>query len=87
MTSYDSFANLASESETDVFMRVEEAIASLPHSQFRRLLIEVTDAKVLSLDHNIDGLIARGHESGGWVGEDSALILTQKLLSIQPLPV
>lgn len=66
---------------------LEKAIASLPHSQFRRLLIEVTDANVLSLNHDIDGLVARGHESGGWIGEDSAFILTQKLLSVQPLPV
>src|SRR5262249_61759331 len=35
----------------------------------------------------IDGLIARGHEAGGWVGPDSSFILLQKLLAAQSRPV
>src|SRR5947207_224656 len=38
------------------------------------LLVEFTDARQLSSltnDLRIHGLLARGHESGGWVGEDS----------------
>ncbi len=62
-------------------------IALLPQSRSRRLLLEVTDVNSVLLDDRIDGLVAKGHESGGWVGEDSAFILTQKLLNIQPKPV
>lgn len=69
---------------------LEEVTASLPHSGSRKLLLEIQDIdSVLALEDrsNDYGLIARGHESGGWVGEDSAFILTQKLLHIQSRPV
>ncbi len=74
---------------------IEEVIASLLTSQCRQLLLEVTDveqALVLAtlskeVQRGVDGLVAKGHESGGWVGEDSAFLLTQKLLEKQPLPV
>ncbi|PLZ35404.1 6-deoxyerythronolide-B synthase, partial [Fischerella thermalis WC542] len=70
-----------------------ETVASLPTGRSRKLLLEITHIEqAQALDNqiqniNIDGLIARGHESGGWVGEDSAFILLQKLLSIQSRPV
>ncbi|PMB30543.1 type I polyketide synthase [Fischerella thermalis] len=70
-----------------------ETVASLPTGRSRKLLLEITDIEqAQALDNqiqniNIDGLIARGHESGGWVGEDSAFILLQKLLSVQSRPV
>jgi 3-oxoacyl-(acyl-carrier-protein) synthase/NAD(P)H-dependent flavin oxidoreductase YrpB (nitropropane dioxygenase family) len=69
---------------------LEEVIASLPTAQSRRILLEVTaieQALALSPLEEIDGLIAKGHESGGWVGEDSAFLLTQKLVARQPKPV
>ncbi|MCP6761109.1 MAG: acyltransferase domain-containing protein [Fischerella sp. CENA71] len=72
---------------------LEEVIASLPTGRSRQLLLEITDVEQAQAldsqaqDINIDGLVARGHESGGWVGEDSAFILLQKLLSIQSRPV
>ncbi|MDP1906676.1 MAG: nitronate monooxygenase, partial [Hyphomicrobium sp.] len=34
-----------------------------------------------------DGLVARGHEAGGWVGEDSSFILLQKLRGKTAKPV
>lgn len=64
--------------------------ASLPPAVARTLLLEVTDAAQLDAlagQTGADGLVARGHESGGWVGEDSAFILTQKLLARQARPV
>ncbi|BAZ66710.1 putative modular polyketide synthase [Fischerella sp. NIES-4106] len=70
-----------------------EVVGSLPTGRSRQLLLEITDVEqAQALDShaqqiNIDGLVARGHESGGWVGEDSAFILLQKLLSIQSRPV
>ncbi|TBR61053.1 6-deoxyerythronolide-B synthase [Westiellopsis prolifica IICB1] len=72
---------------------LEKVAASLPAGRSRQLLLEITDveqAQALNSHAqqiNIDGLVARGHESGGWVGEDSAFILLQKLLSIQSRPV
>jgi len=42
--------------------------------------------QVLSLD-GIAGILAKGHESGGWVGEDAAFILSQKLIGETSLPV
>jgi len=70
---------------------LQEDIASLPTSQSRRILLEVTDIEqALAITNQslaIDGLIAKGHESSGWVGEDSAFLLTQKLVERQSLPV
>ncbi len=66
---------------------LSEIQATLTPNQSRKLLIEVTNVDQVSVlaDAKMDlyGLVARGHESGGWVGEDSALILTQKLLEAQ----
>ena len=41
---------------------------------------EIIDARDAAAGERVcDGLIARGHEAGGWVGEDSSFILMQKL--------
>jgi acyl transferase domain-containing protein/NAD(P)H-dependent flavin oxidoreductase YrpB (nitropropane dioxygenase family) len=66
---------------------IESAIASLPTSTTRKILLEVTDINQIAQLPAVDGLIAKGHESGGWVGEDSAFVLTQKLITRQSLPV
>ena len=34
-----------------------------------------------------DALIAKGHEAGGWVGEESAFVLLQRLLRAASIPV
>ncbi len=57
-----------------------------PHQQ--RWLAEVTRADGLdALPPQFDGLVARGHEAGGWVGEDTSFILLQKLLARTKQPV
>lgn len=65
--------------------------SSLPPALLsRRLLLEITNVNQLSAltdDVSVQGLVARGHESGGWVGDDSAFILSQKLLAAQSRPV
>ena len=66
---------------------IEDAIASLPPSSTRKILLEVTDINQISQLPRVHGLIAKGQESGGWGGVDSAFVLTQKLLERQPLPV
>ena len=35
----------------------------------------------------VDGLIAKGHEAGGWVGEETTFILLQRLLHSVELPI
>ncbi len=40
-----------------------------------------------ALGDGVDGLIALGHEAGGWVGEDTSFILLQKLQGHCALPV
>jgi NAD(P)H-dependent flavin oxidoreductase YrpB (nitropropane dioxygenase family) len=52
------------------------------------LWVEVTDAEQApALAAFADGLIAVGHEGGGWVGEDTSLILLQKLQTLTSVPV
>jgi acyl transferase domain-containing protein/NAD(P)H-dependent flavin oxidoreductase YrpB (nitropropane dioxygenase family)/NAD(P)-dependent dehydrogenase (short-subunit alcohol dehydrogenase family) len=72
-------------------LTLEQAIASLPAASERELLVEVTAIEQVhslsSLTLNLDGLVVRGQESGGWVGEDPAFILLQKVIQQQPLPV
>ncbi|MGB3510787.1 MAG: beta-ketoacyl synthase N-terminal-like domain-containing protein, partial [Microcoleaceae cyanobacterium] len=70
---------------------LRKAIIDIPPADSRQLLIEVlTIEQVKALQETqiqFDGWIAKGHESGGWVGPDSALILTQKLLKISTQPI
>ncbi len=74
---------------------LEEILASLPTTPYRRLLLEVTNIdQALALPNlikegkgGVDGLVAKGHEGGGWVGDDSAFLLTQKLIGKQSLPI
>lgn len=60
------------------------SLAGLPADPLRQLLLEIIQIEQIrhlkTQDLPVQGCIARGHESGGWVGEDSAFILTQKLL-------
>jgi acyl transferase domain-containing protein/NAD(P)H-dependent flavin oxidoreductase YrpB (nitropropane dioxygenase family)/NADP-dependent 3-hydroxy acid dehydrogenase YdfG len=35
----------------------------------------------------VDALIAKGHEAGGWIGEEGAFVLLQRLLSAASVPV
>lgn len=53
------------------------------------LLVEVLDAGDAELLQNagIAGFVAKGNESGGWVSEDCAFILAQKLLPFGKHPV
>lgn len=69
--------------------RPEQVLAQLPANGARRLLVEVTDASELAAIGDIDaaGIVARGHEAGGWVGQDSSFILLQKLMARQERPV
>jgi acyl transferase domain-containing protein/NAD(P)H-dependent flavin oxidoreductase YrpB (nitropropane dioxygenase family) len=70
-----------------------KAAAALPFSEKRNWYLEVIDAaQIESLNQveiSLTGLVAKGHECGGWVGESSSFILTQQLLekTIHPVHV
>ncbi|MDP9142156.1 MAG: acyltransferase domain-containing protein, partial [Pseudomonadota bacterium] len=50
-------------------------------------LAEVTTLEAArQLDGRFNALIARGHEGGGWVGQDSSSILLQKLMQARSAP-
>lgn len=70
---------------------LQKAIKDIPPAYSRQLLIEVLTIEqakaVQETQTHFEGWIARGNESGGWVGEDSALILTQKLLKVSTQPI
>ena len=53
------------------------------------ILLETTSLPEAQLarDAGVDGLIAKGHEAGGRVGEETTLILLQRLLAQTSLPV
>ncbi len=67
-------------------------IDALPQVDERRLCLEITDIEQLStigvISDKIDGLVARGHECGGWGGNDPAFILSQKIIQAGcPFPI
>ncbi len=63
----------------------------VPALRQRRLtvLLEVTCLEQAQLGEQlgVDGLIAKGHEAGGWIGEETTFILLQHLLSEIDLPI
>ncbi|HVT36198.1 MAG TPA: nitronate monooxygenase, partial [Nevskiaceae bacterium] len=67
------------------FASVAEQLA--PTAQVR-MLAEITAASQLAnVPASFQGLVALGHEGGGWVGEDTSFILLQKLAGKTSLPV
>ena len=61
----------------DAQMRMYAALQPVASHQ---ILAEITDAAVpATLFYPHHGIVARGHESGGWVGVDTSYILLQKL--------
>src|SRR5262245_7900981 len=55
----------------------------------RALLLECTNAEEarVGAELGVDGLIAKGHESGGRVGDETTFVLAQRLLAETDLPV
>ena len=58
-------------------------IEALPQGQGWNVLIEVTRPEQAQwcLGRPVTGIVAKGYESGGWVGEDTSFVLMQKLLA------
>jgi acyl transferase domain-containing protein/NAD(P)H-dependent flavin oxidoreductase YrpB (nitropropane dioxygenase family) len=65
--------------------------ASLPPYDRRDWYLEVTDiSQIESLDQAgvcLAGVVAKGHECGGWISESSSFILVQQLLAKSTHPV
>ncbi|MBI4862071.1 MAG: acyltransferase domain-containing protein [Candidatus Riflebacteria bacterium] len=63
----------------------------LRHASCTQIWVEVTSSEGLYLasapDAGLAGFIACGNECGGWTGEFSAFVLTQKLLAMEGFPV
>ena len=59
------------------------------HHRNLNVLIEVKslDEALVAVDSGADGLIAKGNESGGFVGTETAFVLLQRLLKSIELPV
>ena len=55
----------------------------------REMWVEVTDVRQagLAVACAATGLVAKGHESGGWVGEETTFVLLQRLRAECQLPV
>ncbi|MDR3415074.1 MAG: beta-ketoacyl synthase N-terminal-like domain-containing protein, partial [Nevskia sp.] len=65
-----------------------QASARLSPAAAHVVLAEITDAAAVdSLAYPHHGLVAKGHEAGGWVGTDTSYILLQKLAGRATLPV
>ncbi|MEI8120624.1 MAG: SDR family oxidoreductase [bacterium] len=68
--------------------QVAECVPRL-HSLNVRVLIEAVTVKTAEAADaaGADGVIAKGNESGGWVGEETTFILLQRLRRVVTLPV
>lgn len=56
-------------------------------NQPKQILLEITGGCEIPFIAGIDGFIAKGHESGGVVGDETTFILLQKLLQLTSLPI
>ena len=71
---------------------LKRALKRLPLCSSRMILLEITSfeqAQALAdsgFFGSIAGIVAKGNECGGWVGEDTAFILAQKLASLKSFP-
>jgi len=70
--------------EPEDVQQVHDALAPVPGL---RLLFEVTGEDQLDLLPDATGVVAKGHESGGWVGEDTTFVLLQKVVKRASGPV
>jgi acyl transferase domain-containing protein/NAD(P)H-dependent flavin oxidoreductase YrpB (nitropropane dioxygenase family)/NADP-dependent 3-hydroxy acid dehydrogenase YdfG len=68
--------------------KLRKQVATL-HRRKLKVLLETTSRAQAEVGQSIgvDGIIAKGHEAGGRVGEETTFILLQNLLEHSPLPV
>jgi NAD(P)H-dependent flavin oxidoreductase YrpB (nitropropane dioxygenase family) len=68
--------------------RLDQHVKAL-HDRNITVLLETTclEQALLGVKAGVNGVIAKGNEAGGWVGEETTFILLQRLLSQTSLPV
>ena len=67
---------------------VPERVRALRSLNLNILLEVVSEAEARAgVEAGVDGLIAKGHESGGRIGEETTFVLLQRLLSTTGIPV
>ena len=73
------------EVDGDALQRAVEAA----HDRGLRVLLQATDISLAQLCESlgVDGVVAKGHESGGLVGEETTFVLLQRCLTHLSLPV
>ncbi|MEW6301065.1 MAG: nitronate monooxygenase, partial [Thermodesulfobacteriota bacterium] len=63
-------------------------VAALRRQRVRVLLSATcVEEAVVAETLGVDAVVAKGHEAGGWVGEETAFVLLQRLLGRRTLPV
>ncbi|MHC4889933.1 MAG: beta-ketoacyl synthase N-terminal-like domain-containing protein, partial [Planctomycetota bacterium] len=72
-------------SDADILRRQVQVL----HSQKITVFLETTSVEqaILGVEAEVDGLIAKGNEAGGWVGEETTFILLQRLLNRVSVPI
>jgi len=81
--------------QVEVVILTAGAPHHLPHQvealrqQGRTILLEITyrEQALLGEQLGVDGFIAKGHEAGGWVGQETAFVLLQQMLAHFSQPV
>jgi acyl transferase domain-containing protein/NAD(P)H-dependent flavin oxidoreductase YrpB (nitropropane dioxygenase family) len=74
--------------DAEALAHCEETVSALRRSGIRVLAeIRTSGWSGRDLDGSVDGLLLKGNESGGLVGEDSSFILLQKWLKRTTLPL
>ena len=68
--------------------RIDDAISRIHAINSKAFVVVTTLADALSAEqHGADAVIARGHEAGGWVGDETSFVLLQRLRSRIQIPI
>ncbi|MCB0199212.1 MAG: acyltransferase domain-containing protein, partial [Anaerolineae bacterium] len=67
---------------------LQRAVAAA-HTRGLRVLLQATDVFLAQLGESlgVDGVVVKGHESGGFIGEETTFVLLQRSLAQLSLPV
>ena len=67
---------------------IDDAISRVHAINSKAIVVVTTLAQALSAEqHGADAVIARGHEAGGWVGDETSFVLLQRLRTQIRIPL
>ena len=80
---------VAHEDEVDLCAVDLSSIVQKARAAGRRVLLEVTSVEAARFGESlgVDGLIVKGNEAGGWVGQETTFVLLQRVLRTVIVPV